>query len=222
MRKAIALIALVSILLALCGCAGSAEAGRPEKPSAATTAEKTPLQPYEGEIPADLFGIYDEETYTNAAFGVKFHRNGSWSFYTQQKLASLNGGSEEASETLKRTGFVYDMYASSAFETLGFALAIPSSQFGKAMTEDEYAQAVKAASARDYAGADYDVVSDEIATARFGGVEHACFYLTVAASGMVFYTAQIFLQHGDFIGVIYVSASSEESMASLLSSFVGA
>ena len=80
-------------------------------------------------------------------------------------------------------------------------------------------QAVKAASARDYAGADYDVVSDEIATAQFGEKEHACYYMTVAANGMVFYTARIFLQQGDFIGVIYVSAESEAQRTSLLSSF---
>lgn len=220
MKRFIAFILLFSLALALVACAAPEQADPSEPPAVTDAAEKTPTAPYEGKVPADLFGVFDEETYTNTAFGVKYLRDGSWSFYTIQELNALNGSTGEAvSERLKSTGFAYDMYARSGAETLGFGLAIPSVQFGAAMDEAAYAQAVKAASARDYAGADYDVVSDEIATAQFGEKEHACYYMTVAANGMVFYTARIFLQQGDFIGVIYVSAESEAQRTSLLNAF---
>lgn len=220
MKNAIAVILLVSLLLALGGCAGDTEPLPSEQPSVAEATEKTPAPTYDGELPADLFGIFDEESYENAFFGVKYLRDGNWTFYTSQELASVNGGAGETpAETLRRVGYVYDMYARSGQETLGFTVAIPSVQYGKAMTEAEYAQATKDASARDYAGADYDVVSGEIGTAQYGGAEHPCFYLTVAANGMVFYTAQLFMQRGDFMGIVYVSAESEEGRTSLLSSF---
>ncbi|MBQ6431069.1 MAG: hypothetical protein IJJ99_04255 [Oscillospiraceae bacterium] len=221
MKRAIALILLFSLLLALCGCGGKSESDPSEQQLETNAAKAAQGQPYEGEIPKDIFGIYDEESYVNNAFGVKYQRDGSWSFYTLRKLADLNGSSDETVEVLKRTGFVYDMYASSGLETIGFALAIPSSQFGKAMTEEAYAQAVKEASARDYAGADYDVISDEVGAVQFGGAQHACYYLTVAANGMVFHTVRIFLQRDDFIGIIYISADSDEHLSSLLSSFSG-
>lgn len=224
MKKAITILLLFALLLPLFACAKSetSEPGDPsEQPAATGASEKTPAASYDGEIPEDLFGIFDEESYTNAFFNVKYMRDGKWTFYTSQQLASINGAAngETASETLKRVGFVYDMYARSELETLGFTVAIPAVQYGKDMTEAEYAVATKDASARDYAGADYDVVSDEIGTARFGGEEHPCFYLTVAASGMTFYTAQIFLQRDGFIGVVYVSTQSEESRTALLNSF---
>ena len=221
MRKAIALILLLSLLFALGGCAGNEQTAPSELPSVTDAPDAPPAAYYAGELPADVFGVFDEESYTNEAFGVSYLRDGSWSFYTMQELTALNGAApgDGEKEILKSAGFVYDMYARSGLETLGFALAIPSVRFGRSMTEQEYAQAVKDASARDYAGADYDVVSDEIGTADFGGAQHACFYLTVAANGMVFHTEQIFLQHGDLIGVIYVSAENEEARNALLGRF---
>lgn len=217
MKKTIILALLLSLLLALSACAATTQSDAAET-EAPTVSDPPAAEPYDGDLPAILFGVFDEETYTNTAFGAKYLREGQWSFYTIQELTSLNGGGS-ASETLRNTGFLYDMYARSGLETLGFAVAIPSVQFGRAMTEAEYAQSVKEASARDYAGTDYDVVSDEIGTAAFGGEQHACFYLTVAANGMIFHTAQLFLQHDDFIGVIYVSAQSEDGRDALLHSF---
>lgn len=228
MKRTISVFLLLALLLTLFGCAG--ETARDEttvQPPAeetmkeATEEATTPV--YEGELPDDLFGVFDEESYTNGCFGVKYLRDGSWKFFTTQELASVNGGAfgETEAETLKRVGCVYDMYARCGQDTLGFTLAIPAVQFGKAMTEEEYAQAVKEASARDYAGTDYDVVSDELGTAQFGGAEHACFDLTVAANGMIFYTKQIFIQQGDFTGVICVSSQGEDGRASLLSHFSG-
>ena len=213
---------LLSLLLAIFGCAGkTAQPDTTQEPAAATEAsEAAPYVPaYDGEIPEGVFGIFDEERYTNEYFGVQFQRDGRWTFYSQQELASLNVGVAET--VLRNRGYAYDMYARSDLETLGFTVAIPAVQYGKEMTEAEYAQATKDASARDYAGTDYDVVSDELGTVTFGGEEHACFYLTVAANGMMFYSGQIFLQRGDFVGVVYVSAQSEEGRASLLKSFSG-
>lgn len=221
MKKKIAGILLIALILALVGCGAKEQTAPSEHPAVTEGAEKAAAVPYDGALPSDLFGIFDEESYTNSFFGVKYLRDGKWTFYTAQQLASVNGSAdgETAADTLRRVGYVYDMYARSGQETLGFTVAIPSVQYGKAMTEDEYAQATKDASARDYAGADYDVVSCEIGTAQYGGAAHPCFYLTVAANGMVFYAAQIFIQKGDFIGVIYVSAESEADRSSLLSSF---
>ena len=222
MKRALAILLLLSLLLALGGCGDGALNDMFDEPAAASATEDPGTPPYDGDLPAILFGVFDEETYANTAFGVRYLRDGRWSFYTMQELANLNGSvGDSSSNILRSTGFIYDMYARSDLETLGFAIAIPSVQFGRAMTEAEYAQAVKEASARNYAGADYDVVSDEIGEISFGGEEHACFYLTVAASGMVFYTAQIFLERDDFIGVVYVSARSEEGRTSLLNSFSG-
>lgn len=220
MKKAIAIFLLISVVLALCGCAeGSPQepSEQPSEPPVTQATERTPAPAYDGDLPAGLFGIYDEESYTNNYFGIVFKRDGNWTFYSQQELASLNVGATEAA--FRSKGFVYDMYARNNSETLGFTVAIPSVQFGREMTEDEYAQAIKEASARDYAGADYDVVSDEIGTAQINGETHVCYYLTVAANGMVFYSAQLFLQRDGFIGVAYVSAQSEEARASLLNSF---
>lgn len=221
MKTAIAILLLLSLLLALGGCAGKEQTATSEQPSVTDASDKAAATPYDGTIPQDLFGIFDEESYTNTFFGVKYLRDGKWTFYTTQQLESVNGGAagETEADTLKRVGYVYDMYARSGLETLGFTVAIPSVQYGRAMTEAEYAEATKDASARDYAGADYDVISGEIGTADYAGAAHPCFYLTVAANGMVFYTAQIFLQRGDFIGIVYVSAESEDGRTSLLSSF---
>ena len=222
MKRTITVFLLLSLLLSVAACAGETMPSDTAEPSIVPTATEKASPPavaYSGEIPEGLYGVYDEEKYTNDYFGVSFLRDGRWTFYSQQDLASLNDGAAEGA--LRSKGFIYDMYARSDLETLGFAVAVPAVQYGKEMTEAEYAQAVKEASARDYAGADYDVVSDEIGEISFGGEEHACFYLTVAASGMVFYTAQIFLEYEDFIGVIYVSARSEEGRTSLLNSFSG-
>ena len=220
MKRAIALLLLLSLLPVICGCHTEISV-KPSEQTSVTTATEESLPPaYDGEIPENLFGVFDEETYTNETFGVKYLRDGHWSFYTIQELASLNRtAGETLSAQMKSSGFIYDMYARSDLETLGFAIAIPAVQFGRAMTEEEYAQAVRDASARDYAGADYDVISDEISAAEFGGAQHACFHMTVAASGLVFHTAQIFIQQDDFIGIIYVSGNSEESRDALLSSF---
>lgn len=220
MKRAFVLILLFSLVSALCGCAVETQAVPSEQPTVTISSEVSLPPAYDGEIPESMFGVFDEETYTNEAFGVKYLRDGRWAFYTMQELASLNGiAGETLSERLKASGFIYDMYARNELETLGLAIAIPAVQFGKAMTEEEYAQAVKDASARDYAGADYDVISDEVSTAEFGGKLHACFYMTAAASGLVFHTAQIFIQQDDFIGIIYVSGNSEESRDALLRSF---
>ncbi len=225
MRNTIVLILLLSLLIALCGCAGGGETDASVQSSASeasenapsahpvpSVTEKKPLNPYEGEIPDDIFGVYDEERYTSSAFGVEYLRDGNWSFQPLHEPA-------EREETLRNAGYVDDMSAQSGQETLGFALAIPSAQFGTAMKEEEYAQAVKNASARDYAGADYDVVSSEVGAIEFGGEQHTCFNLTVAANGMVFYHTQIFIQRGDIIGVVHVSALSEESRSALLNRF---
>ncbi len=222
MKRTIVFLLLISLLISLCACGGKTAVSPSEQPPFETATEKADAPPspaYEGELPENLFGIFDEESYTNAYFGVRFLRDGRWSFYSQQELASLNVGAAEG--VLRSRGYAYDMYARSDLDTLGFTVAIPAVQYGKEMTEAEYAQATKDASARDYAGADYDVVSSELGTVVFGGEEHACFDLTVAANGMMFYTRQIFLARGDLIGVVYVSAQSEDGRASLLSSFSG-
>lgn len=218
MKKAIALTLLLSLLLALSACAGeTAQPDASERSEVPDATQNAPDAAYDGEIPEDIFGIYDEESYTNDYFGVEYKRDGNWVFYTLQELASLNVGTEETA--LRSRGYVYDMYARSGMDTLGFTVAIPVVQYGKTMTETEYAQATKDASARDYAGADYDVVSGELGTVSFGGEEHACFDLTVAANGMIFYTKQIFIQRGDYIGVVYVSSQTEEGRTRLLNSF---
>lgn len=222
MKITIVFLMLISLLISLCACGGAPTSSPSEQPPFETATEKAELPPslaYEGELPENLFGIFDEESYVNDYFGVSFKRDGNWTFYSQQELASLNVGAAEA--VLRSRGYAYDMYARNELETLGFTVAIPAAQYGKDMTEAEYAQATEASSARDYAGADYDVVSGEVGTIEFCGAEHACFRLTVAASGMLFYTEQIFLQRGEFIGVVYVSAQSEEATASLLSCFSG-
>ena len=222
MKRAIVLALLLSLLLALSACTGeTAQSEASEQSALPDATEKAPDPPYDGEIPEDVFGIYDEESYTNDYFGVEYKRDGNWAFYTMQELASVNGLAfgETETDALKRIGYVYNMYARSEMDTLGFTIAIPAVQYGKAMTEAEYAQATKDASARDYAGADYDVVSGELGTASFGGEEHACFDLTVAANGMMFYTKQIFIQRGDYIGVVYVSSQTEEGRTYLLNSF---
>ena len=222
MKKAIVLALLLSLLLALSACTGeTAQSEASEQSALPDATEKAPDPPYDGEIPEDVFGIYDEESYTNDYFGVEYKRDGNWAFYTMQELASVNGLAfgETETDALKRIGYVYNMYARSEMDTLGFTIAIPAVQYGKAMTEAEYAQATKDASARDYAGADYDVVSGELGTASFGGEEHVCFDLTVAANGMMFYTKQIFIQRGDYIGVVYVSSQTEEGRTYLLNSF---
>lgn len=218
MKKAIALTLLLSLLLALSACAGeTAQPDASEWSEVPDVTQNALDAAYDGEIPEDIFGIYDEESYTNDYFGVEYKRDGNWNFYTLQELASLNVGTEETA--LRNRGYVYDMYARSGMDTLGFTVAIPAVQYGKTMTETEYAQATKDASARDYAGADYDVVSGELGTVSFGGEEHACFDLTVAANGMIFYTKQIFIQRGDYIGVAYVSSQTEEGRTRLLNSF---
>jgi len=222
MKRTIATILLLSLLLVLFGCGGDTAQPATSEPSDAATATEQAAPPapsYDGEILQTVFGVFDEESYTNEYFGVRFLRDGRWSFYSQQELASLNIGVAET--VLRNRGYAYDMYARSNLETLGFTVAIPAVQYGKEMTEAEYAQATKDASARDYAGTDYDVVSGELGTVTFGGEEHACFSLTVAANGMMFYTEQIFLQRGDYIGVVYVSAQSEDGRSSVLSSFSG-
>lgn len=220
MKKAIALTLLLSLLLALSACAGSTTKDEPAEQSAVPTLTEKSVPPavaYDGELPENLLGVFDEESYDNEFFGVEYKRDGNWNFYTLQELASLNVGTEETA--LRNRGYVYDMYARSGMDTLGFTVAIPAVQYGKTMTETEYAQATKDASARDYAGADYDVVSGELGTVSFGGEEHACFDLSVAANGMIFYTKQIFIQRGDYIGVVYVSSQTEEGRTRLLNSF---
>lgn len=218
MKKTIILALLLSLLLALSACAGeTAQPDASEQPITPDATQVAPALAYDGELPENIFGIFDEESYTNDFFSVEFRRDGNWSFYSQQELASLNMGVAET--VLRSRGYIYDMYARSDMDTLGFTIAIPAVQYGKAMTEAEYAQATKDASARDYAGADYDVVSGELGTVSFGGEEHVCFDLTVAANGMMFYTRQIFIQRGDYIGVVYVSSQTEEGRTYLLNSF---
>lgn len=198
------------------------EAAQPTEPTALPT-----VAPKE-EKPDDAFlGNLVEGTYSNSFFGFSCDLDESWTYASNEQLASLIGitadviNDEDLAEAMLESGVVYDMYATAQDGMVTASLAIENMGivYGNLIDEDTYIKLSIDQLPTALEAMGLTNITAESSTVNFAGKERAAVVVHGMLNEVDFYETIVCCKVDRYMGLITVSSYYEDITDNVLSLF---
>ena len=169
-------------------------------------------------------GTVENGIYENKSFGIKYSADADWYYYSDEEIAEVMGVtveeifSEEYKDVFLEAELIYDMYCSNLstgsnvninYENIGLVYDI-------ILDEKSYLEISQSTLEESLSGSGILLTRKEIGTAKVGGKEVPCLYITMDIYGTEFYEVLVAKKCEDWMGVVTLASLSEEELPVLL------
>ena len=212
---------LIALLLVLTFAAGLFSCTRDVR---GTVESDTSAGTDEGEDSFEL-GSSAGNVYTNRFLGIGCKLDESWSFYTDEQIAELNGRvgemmNEDYSKIWEKADIIYDMYVADGHgDSININITNMGIANGLIYSEDNYAKQSLEQMPKAFESSGLEITGSEVTTATLAGAQHAAIDLTLDYGGVTIYERIVCIKKGVYMACVTFTVLDKADLATLFESF---
>ena len=230
MKKRVLLLLLAAaMLLMLTACRRGEPQPAQTEDTTVPAATHPPVTVTEPATPGPMLGSFDPESgvYTNGFLGLRCTLNASWEVYDAARIGELVGltadsvSDEAIGEVVRENGSAILFYAQTAggLATVNISVEDLGILYGSVLSEADYAERVSLLTAQGLESMGMTEVSAKIASVEFAGAAHTAVTITGSYASAALYECLVCVRQGNYMIVVTVLSTFEDSTGELLAMF---